>query len=288
MQGVVFFNGKFVKAREAKVSAFSRGFLYGEGVFETMRSYGGVIFRLDAHIKRLFNSARQVYLNIPYGKERLKELIYATLKKNFLKDTYVRVALWRKEEGFGLDFKSRDTEILVVTQPLKKSLKGIHKKGIRATLSRKIRKNVASHISDIKSFNYLENIIARKRARLSGFEEVIFLNTSGFVSEASASNIFVVKNGVLATPPVKAGILSGITREVVIALAKRCVFDVFERNISARDLFNADEVFLTNSLSEIVPVVEVDRKRIGNGSAGEFTRLLAVLYRIEAEKGSSF
>lgn len=284
MQGLVFLNGKFVKAGEAKVSAFSRGFLYGEGVFETMRSYGGVIFKLDAHIKRLFYSSKQTYLNIPYGKDRLKTLVYLTLKKNSLKDAYVRIAVWRKEQGFGLDFKSRGSEILLLAQPLKKSLKRVYKKGIRAALSGKTRKNVASPISNIKSFNYLENIIARKKARLSGFDEIIFLNARGFISEASSSNIFVVKRGALITPPVKAGILCGIARGVVMALVKRCLFDVFERNINARELFRADEIFLTNSLSEIVPVVEVDGRRIGSGAPGELTRLLALLYRLEAEK----
>ncbi|MBM3254224.1 MAG: branched-chain amino acid aminotransferase [Candidatus Omnitrophica bacterium] len=282
MGRIVFFNDRFLKDKDVKISVFNRGFLYGEGVFETMRSYNGVIFKLDKHLRRLFHSSEKMYLKIPYNQNKLKGHIYTTLKKNFLKEAYIRVALWRREEGFGLDFKEKIADTLIVAQPLKKFPRRVYKEGIKAVALK--GKNTSSLISNIKSFNYLENILARKMARSLGFDEVILLNTEGFVSEASSSNIFIVRNGVLTTPPIKAGILAGITREVIIDLAKRCLFDVYERNISARELLKADEIFLTNSISEIVPVAEVNGKRIGSGLAGEFTRLLAVLYRLEAEK----
>lgn len=284
MSKVVFLNGRFIKNKDAKISVFNRGFLYGEGVFETMRSYDGIIFKLDEHMDRLFNSAKLVYLNIPYNKKKLKECVELTLKKNALKDAYVRVAVWRKEEGFGLDFKSEKSDLLVLARPLKSFNKKIYENGINALALKDIRKNEKSALSGIKSFNYLDNILARKKAMAQGADDAIFLNSSGFISEATSSNIFIVKKGILVTSPGNSGILCGIARKVVLDIAKQYSIDAQERNFKIKELLRADEAFLTNSLMEVVPLVKIDKKRIGSGAPGELTRRLAALYRLEAEK----
>ncbi len=283
MRETIFLNGRFVKGAGARISVFNRGFLYGEGIFETMRCYDGAIFKLDEHIERLFSSLKLVHLKSPYTKKALKNYIYLSLKKNFLKDAYVRVALWRKEESFGLDFKSSQAEIVIITRPIKKLQKGLYKKGLSATLVKNI-KNADSVICNIKSFNYLENTLVRKNARSLGFDDAILTNTKGLVSEASSSNIFIIKNNVLITPPLKSGLLCGITRAVVFDIAKRYFLDVQERSIKPGELLNSDEAFLTYSVMEIIPLVKVDKKRIGSGVPGELTKLLAILYRLEAKK----
>jgi branched-chain amino acid aminotransferase len=276
----IWMNGRLVDSAHAKVSVSDRGFLYGDGVFETMRSYAGVVFRIDAHLNRLTGSLKVMSIKPPYSMKCLKKMIYKSLAANDLKSAYIRITITRGEGRFALDLKdvSRPNTVIVAKE-FGEYPDRMYKRGIRAMCVNGTRQNEYSPVTGIKSINYMNHIIARLDAKGHGFDDAILLNTKGDIAEGAASNIFLVKDNALVTPSIGSGILPGITRDVVIGIVRKLKISLKEKTVTYRELINADEVFLTNSLVEMLPVVNIDRRTIGNGSPGAVTRLLALLYQ---------
>ncbi|MBA7506855.1 Branched-chain-amino-acid aminotransferase [subsurface metagenome] len=275
----IFLNGSFVNLAQAKISVFDRGFLYGDGLFETMRAYCGEVFRLEDHLDRLFRSAKEIELSFSYTRKELKNIIKRILKTNNLFEAYIRLTLSRGVSEPGLISKSKSSATLVIVARKFKPLSASeHKRGWRATIV-ETRQNQASPVSRLKSLNFLNNILARKEAKAKRFDEGILLNTVGDVTEASTSNIFLVKKGILITPPEESGLLPGITRRVVLELATSLGLKVYKRRISLDGLIGAEEAFLTNSLIEIMPLVEIDCRRIGKGKPGTLTQRIHKAYQ---------
>ncbi|MEM1584614.1 MAG: branched-chain-amino-acid transaminase [Nitrososphaerota archaeon] len=273
---LVYIDGEFVPRSQAKVSVFDHGLLYGDGVFEGIRSYNGVVFRLIEHIDRLYDSAKTIMLDIPITKQEMVNVVLETLRKNKLKDAYIRLVVTRGVGDLGLDpRKCSKPSIIVIAQPMEPLLgKEVKEKGVRLVISSVRRDRVDATTHQAKTLNYLNSILAKVDAINAGVDDAILLDERGFVSEASAANLFIVKSDVIATPPQTAGILPGITRATVIELAKKIGYSVEERDITPHELLTADEVFLTGTAAEIVPVVEVNRRKIGDGKLGPVTRRL--------------
>ena len=275
----IFLNGSFVTPTRARISVFDRGFLYGDGLFETMRAYWGKVFRLQDHLDRLFRSAKGIELSIPYTQGELKNIIKRVLKINGLSQAYIRLTVSRgiSEPGLISQPKSPAT-VVVVAREFKPLSSSQYRKGWRAIVV-KNRQNQASPLSRLKSLNFLNNILARKEAEEKRVDEGILLNTLGEVSEASTSNIFLVKRGIVVTPPEESGLLPGITRGVVLELTKNLGLKTCYRKVSLDDLMGAEEAFLTNSLIEVMPLVGIEGQRIGKGKPGPVTQSIHKAYQ---------
>mgnify|MGYP001626194864 FL=1 len=273
---LVYIDGEFVPRSQAKVSVFDHGLLYGDGVFEGIRSYNGVVFKLLEHIDRLYDSAKTILLNIPVTKEEMVKIVLETLKRNNLKDAYIRLIVTRGVGDLGLDpRKCSKPSIIVIAQPMEPLLgKEVKEKGVKLIISSIRRDRVDATSHQAKTLNYLNSILAKIEAINSGVDDAVLLDERGFVSEASAANLFIVKNNNIFTPPQTAGILPGITRGTVIELARRIGYRVEERDITPIELLTADEVFLTGTAAEIVPVVEISGRKIGDGKPGQVTKRL--------------
>jgi branched-chain amino acid aminotransferase len=276
---LVYINGEFVPINEAKVSVFDHGFLYGDGVFEGIRAYNGRVFKLKEHIDRLYDSAKAIALEIPISKEEFMEIILETLRINKLRDAYIRPIVTRGVGDLGLDpRKCGKPTIIVIAQPWEKLYGDLYEKGIKAVTVAVRRNAIDSLPPNIKSMNYLNNILAKIEANAKGGDEAIFLDHNGYVSEGSGDNIFIVKNGMVITPPTINN-LKGITREVVIELIHKLEIPFKEANISLYDLYTADEVFVTGTAAEICPIVWIDGRVIGDGKPGKITKLLMEEFR---------
>jgi len=281
----IFLNGSFVNPARARISVFDRGFLYGDGLFETMRAYSGKVFRLQDHLDRLFRSAKEIKLSFSYTGKELKNIIKKILKINGLSDAYIRLTLSRGISGPGLISKPRSsTTLVIVAREFKPLSPSEYSKGWRAIVV-ETRQNEASPLSRLKSLNFLNNILARKEAQSKRVNEGILLNTLGEVTEASTSNIFLVKRGIIITPPEEAGLLPGITRGVVLELTTNLGLEAYSRRVSLNELMRAEEAFLTNSLIEIMPLVEIDGHRIGKGKPGSVTQRIHKAYQALVERG---
>ena len=278
MDEIVYLNGSLVAREEARGSPFDRGFLYGYGLFETMRSYVGRVFRLDRHLARLMHSAGKLGLASQLDPVELEQAIYRTLEANKLLDARIRltVAAGEGERGLSPPPSGRLT-ILVVAEKLTLPSQ-IYHQGIRAAIVSP-RRNSQSTLPQIKSLNYLEGFIAHSEALALGADEAIMLNDRGYISECSTSNIFLVVTGKLLTPSMDSGILPGITREAVLELAHDLGIEAIEEEIPPSDLLRADEVFITTSVREIVPVVMGDGRPVGSGKPGEVTSRLMASYK---------
>uniref|UniRef100_A0A7C3VC55 Branched-chain-amino-acid aminotransferase n=1 Tax=Archaeoglobus fulgidus TaxID=2234 RepID=A0A7C3VC55_ARCFL len=271
---LVYIDGEFVPENEAKISVFDHGFLYGDGVFEGIRAYNGRVFRLKEHIDRLYDSAKAIDLEIPLTKEEFIEIILETLRRNNLRDAYIRPIVTRGVGDLGLDpRKCPKPSIIVITKPWGKLYGDLYEKGLKAVTVAVRRNSFDALPPNIKSLNYLNNILAKIEANAKGGDEAIFLDRNGYVSEGSGDNIFVVKNGTITTPPAINN-LKGITREVVIELIHRLGIPFKEANIGLYDLYTADEIFVTGTAAEIAPIVVIDGRKIGDGRPGEITRRL--------------
>lgn len=282
----IWINKRFVDIDKAKISVFDRSFLYGDGVFETMRSYQGAVFKLNEHLNRLFASLKIIRIKTPYSKAQIRNAVYKTLKANKLKDAYIRVAITRGEGRFGISYKDRLVPNVIIVAKRFGGYPGwMYSRGIRANVS-KIRQNEHSPLSRIKSSNFLHYILARSYAKEKGYDEAILMNTAGFLACAATSNIFLVKNNMVITPGLDSGVLAGITRGVIIKIAGGTKFRVMEKTVSYRELVNADEVFLTNSLAEVIPVVKIDSGKIGTGMPGRVTRLLHLAFKNVSSRSS--
>jgi branched-chain amino acid aminotransferase len=273
---LVYIDGSYYPKSEAKISVYDHGLLYGDGVFEGIRAYDGIVFKLDEHLDRLYHSAHTIALEIPMSKEEMKRAVLDALKKNNLRDAYIRLVVTRGVGDLGLDpRKCSKPTVVIITEPLIQLHSEEKKKtGVTAIISWVKRDPVDATTHEIKSLNYLNSILAKIEANIAGVDEAICLDKRGFVCEGAAENIFIVKDGKIATPPICTGALAGITRGVVIKLARKLGYSVTERNITPNELFNADEVFFTGTAAEIIPVREINKRVIGDGKPGPITKRL--------------
>ena len=280
---IIYIDGKFHPKSEAKVSVYDHGLLYGDGVFEGIRAYNGLVFKLREHIDRLYKSAHTIMLQIPLTRNQMIKAVLDTLKKNRLKDAYIRLVVTRGVGDLGLDpRKCPKPTIFIVTEPMI-VLHAKEKKeaGITAMIAWVKRDPVDATTHEVKSLNYLNSILGKIESNVAGVDEAICLDKNGFVSEGVAENLFIVKNGEVITPPTSTGALRGITRAVVMKMVEKLRYPMIERNITPNELFTADEVFLTGTAAEITPVREINKRTIGDGKLGPITkRLMQEFYKL--------
>jgi len=275
----IFIDGKFYGERDAKVSVFDHGFLYGDGVFEGIRSYNGRVFKLKEHVDRLFSSAHSILLEIPLSFAEVCRAVVDTIRANKLKDSYVRLVVTRGIGTLGLNPRScKKPSVVVIAGKIQVYPPEMYAQGMEMVTVPTVR-NLHSAVNPaIKSLNYLNNILAKIEANNAGVEEAVMLNAEGYVAEGTADNLFIVKNGALLTPPLSSGALYGITRATVIELAEQAGVRVSEPNLTRYDLFNADECFVTGTGAEIMPVVKIDGRAVGSGKPGALTAKLVEAY----------
>jgi branched-chain amino acid aminotransferase len=277
----VYLNGKIVPSKEAVVSVFDHGFLYGDGIYETIRVYDGVSFKLDEHLHRLFRSASLIGLTIPLGIDPLKVSLYETLIANKFRNAYIRLTVSRGRGAIGLDPDlCTGPTVVIIVEELKEYPKTFYEKGITLIIA-ETRRNLKEAIDPrIKSLNFLNNVLAKIEAKKRGVYEALMLNVYGKLTEGTISNIFFYKDGVICTPSVDCGILDGITRGIIIDLAKREDLKVKEGKFKKEDLYAAEEVFITNTTMEVMPVAKVDDQSYAVGS---MAKLLRKVYRQEVK-----
>jgi branched-chain amino acid aminotransferase len=276
----VYINGKFFAKEDAKVSVYDHGLLYGDGIFEGIRCYSGKVFRLEEHLERLYQSARAIMLNMPIGPEKLAEDIYETLRRNNFVDAYIRLVVTRGAGSLGLDpFKTSDPQVIIITDKIALYPAEYYEKGLELITASTIRNHPAALSPRIKSLNYLNNIMAKMEGLQAGCVEALMLNHKGEISECTGDNIFLVRDGRLQTPPIDAGILEGITRNVVIELAEQMGIPCDQIPLTRHDVFIADECFLTGTAAEVIPVVKLDKRPIGGGAVGPITQQLLAAFK---------
>lgn len=275
----IYIDGRYYDEKTAKVSVFDHGLLYGDGVFEGIRAYNGRVFKLKEHIDRLFYSAKAILLTIPMSHEELCRAVVETCRRNRVKDGYIRLVVTRGVGTLGLNpNKCKKPSIIIIAGKIQLYPPEYYEKGLEIVTVPTTR-NLHNAVNPaIKSLNYLNNILAKIEANNAGCEEAIMLNANGYVSECTGDNIFLVKDRQLTTPPLSAGALYGITRGTVMDLARAAGYPVSEPNLTRYDVFNADECFVTGTGAEIVPVVKVDGRLIGDGRPGSVTRELVKAY----------
>lgn len=271
---LVYVNGEYVPQHEAKTSLYDHGFLYGDGVFEGIRAYNGRVFRLDEHIERLYDSARAIALDVPLTREEMKEAILETLRRNKLRDAYIRPIVTRGDGDLGLDpRKCPKPNVFIITEEWGAMYGDLYERGLTA-VTVGIKRNRSDTLPpNIKSLNYLNNILAKIEANEKGGDEAIILDTNGYISEGSGDNLFIIKKGVIYTPPTVNN-LKGITRAAAIELADKSGYRLVETNLGLFDLYTADEAFVTGTAAEIAPVTRADGRLIGDGRPGPITRHL--------------
>lgn len=276
----VYVSGKLYPKSDAKISVYDHGLLYGDGVFEGIRCYRGKVFKLKEHLDRLYEGARSIKLEIPLGKEQFGDAIYSTLAANNLQDAYVRAVVTRGVGTLGLDpRRCSNPEVIIITDLIALYPREMYEKGLEIATVSTIRNHPNALNPRIKSLNYLNNILARMEASLAGCEEALMLNHKGEIAECSADNVFLVKKGVLKTPPTDAGILEGVTRQTVLDLAGELGIDARETALTRHDVYAADECFLTGTGAEIIAVTKVDSRPVGNGKPGPITNRLLEAFR---------
>jgi len=283
----VYIDGKFVDRSKAVVSVFDHGLLYGDGVFEGIRAYNGRVFRLDAHVDRLYDSAKTIDLKPPVTKEEMKNLILETMRKNGLTDGYIRPVITRGVGDLGLDpRKCPRPTVFIIAVEWGAMYGDLYEKGLTA-VSVSVRRNPAEALPpNAKTLNYLNNILAKMESYYKGGDEAIIFDTNGYLSEGSGDNIFVVKNGVLSTPPCMNN-LRGVTQAVVLECARDLGIEVLCQNMGYFDLYTADEVFVTGTAAEIGPIVKIDGRNIGTGKPGPLTKkLIAAFHEVTKREGT--
>jgi len=282
----IYISGRLVAKEDAKISVYDHGLLYGDGVFEGLRSYGGRVFRLDDHLKRLYESAKAIWLEIPISQAEMADAVYQTLKVNNLTDAYIRLVVTRGAGTLGLDpNRTSDPQVIIIADRIQLYPRELYEQGLEIITASTMRNHPAALNARIKSLNYLNNILAKIEGLQAGCIEALMLNHKGEVAECTGDNIFLVRGADLLTPPTDAGILEGITREAVIQLAEEAGITVRQIPLTRHDVYTADECFLTGTAAEVIPVVKVDSRLIGNGKPGPITRKLTEAFHREA-KGS--
>jgi branched-chain amino acid aminotransferase len=276
----IFIDGKYCDERDAKISVFDHGLLYGDGIFEGIRAYNGRVFRLKEHIDRLFCSARSILLKIPMAHADIMAAIVETCRRNRIRDGYIRLVVTRGVGTLGLNpNRCKDPSVIIIAGKMQLYPTELYQRGMEIVTVPTVRNLHSALNPAIKSLNYLNNILAKIEANNAGCEEAIMLNAEGFVAECTGDNIFIVKERRLLTPPLSAGALYGITRGVVMDLAAQSGLTVGEPDLTRYDLFNADECFLTGTGAELVPVVKIDGRVVGTGKPGPVTESLVAQYR---------
>jgi len=271
----IWLDGKLVDQADAKISVFDHGLLYGDGVFEGIRVYNGRIFEIDAHIDRLYESAKVIRLNIYMTKKELIGAAKKTTEANGVIDGYIRLVVTRGVGTLGLNpFICENSCVFIIADNIQLYPEELYEKGLKVVSATTIRNHPLAIPPQIKSLNYLNNILAKIEALDNDVPEAIMYNHEGYVAEASGDNVFIVRDGVIYAPPAEAGSLEGITRSLVITLAKKEGFDFVEKNLTKFDLYVSDEIFLTGTAAEVIGVVEIDGRLIGDGKPGDVTKLL--------------
>jgi branched-chain amino acid aminotransferase len=283
----VWINGKLFDKADAKISVFDHGLLYGDGVFEGIRVYGGKVFRLREHIDRLYESARHIVLEPPLGREQMTQAVLDAVKANAKQDGYIRLIVTRGAGSLGLDpGKCSNPQVIIIVDDISLYPAEFYEKGLEVITASIIRNHPNALNPRIKSLNYLNNILAKIEAVRAGCQEAIMLNHNGEVAECTGDNLFLVKHGVLRTPHLVAGILEGVTRNAVLGLAREAKIPVQEMALTRHDVYSADECFLTGTAAEVVPVVQCDGRLIGNGKPGPVTRQLRERFHQLARQSS--
>jgi len=280
MSQVIYLNGEFVSKEEAKVSVYDHGFLYGDGIFEGIRIYNGNIFKCKEHLDRLYDSAKSIMLDIPLSREEMQDALVETLRRNELRDGYIRLVVSRGPGDLGLDpRRSPKAWVIIIAEKLSIYPEEAYINGLK-TVSVSNRRNIPDALNPkIKSLNYLNNILVKIQANLAGVGEAIMLNSQGYVAEGSSDNIFIVKRGIVYTPPCYCGALEGITRGAILEICERVGYTVKEEPFTLHDVYVADEVFFTGTAAEVIAVREVDGRIIGEGKAGPITTHLLKEFR---------
>lgn len=281
---VIYLDGKFVPEEEAKVSVFDHGYLYGDGVFEGIRAYHNRVFKLKEHIDRLYESAKTIMLEIPMSKEEMAEVVIETCRRNQIRDGYIRLVVSRGKGDLGLDpRKCPRPTVMCIAATITLYPREFYEKGLEVKTVPTPRNLSEACNPRVKSLNYLNNIYAKIEANLAGVLEALMLNAQGYVCEATGDNVFIIKDGELITPPIHLGILKGITRDAVMELARKRGIIVKEEVFTRHDVFNADEVFLTGTAAELIPVIKVDGRVIGDGKPGPMFQQLLQDFRALTE-----
>jgi branched-chain amino acid aminotransferase len=273
MSRQIYISGKFFPQEEAKISVFDHGLLYGDGVFEGLRSYRGKVFRLDQHIRRLYESAKAIWLQIPMSPDEMCDAVNESVSVNKIEDGYIRLVVTRGAGTLGLDpNRCSNPQVIIIADTIALYPRELYEKGLDIVTVSVQRNHPAALSPRIKSLNYLNNILAKIEGVQAGCMEALMLNHKGEVAECTGDNVFLVRGGVLQTPPLEAGILEGVTRDAVIEAARVAGIDVREMPLTKHDVYIADECFLTGTAAEVVPVVRVDNRVIGSGKPGPMTR----------------
>jgi branched-chain amino acid aminotransferase len=276
----IHIDGKYYDEKQAKISVFDHGLLYGDGIFEGIRAYNGRVFRLKEHIDRLFYSAKAILLDIPLSHAEMMRAVVETCRRNKLRDAYIRLVVTRGVGTLGLNpNKCKNPSVIIIAGKIQLYPEEFYNKGLDIITVPTVRNLHSALNPAIKSLNYLNNILAKIEAINGGCEEAVMLNAEGYVAECTGDNIFIVKGTQLFTPPLSAGALYGITREAVINMAKESGLTVSEPDLTRYDLFNADECFLTGTGAELIAVVKIDGRIIGTGKPGPVAKRLVLQYR---------
>ena len=272
---LVYIDGEYYPKSQAKISVYDHGFLYGDGVFEGIRAYNGVVFKLKEHVDRLFRSAHALTLEIPLSKQEVINAVTETLRKNMMKDSYIRLVVTRGLGDLGLDpRKCPKATIVIITDTINIRAGNAKETGITTMFSWVRRNPVDATTHEIKSLNYLNSVLAKIEANACGVDEAICLENNGYIAEGVGENIFIIKNGEMFTPPTSTGALAGITAEVVTELATKLGIKLAVANLTPFMIFTADEAFFTGTAMEVVPIREVNKRQIGDGKPGPITKKL--------------
>ena len=287
----IYINGKFYEKSQAKISVFDHGLLYGDGVFEGIRSYNRMVFKLKEHIERLFESAKSIMLEIPLTQGEIMKAVINTLKENKLKDGYIRLIVTRGEGDLGLDPRKcrGNATVIIITDKIALYPKELYREGLKIITVPTLRNLPEALNPQIKSLNYLNNILAKIEAVYAGFDEAIMLDSLGYVAECTGDNIFIVKRNHLYTPPQCMGTLRGITRDTVLEIARKDKISAHEHVITRHEVYISDECFLTGTAAEIIPVVMVDGRVIGDGKPGKVTlKLMKDFKELTKKEGTKY
>ena len=280
MSPPIYINGKYFSKEDAKISVYDHGLLYGDGVFEGMRTYSNKVFRLDEHIDRLYESARAILLTIPMSKQEMIDAVKKTVELSGLSDSYIRLVVTRGSGSLGHDpNRTSDPQVNIIVDLVALYDRTYYEEGLKIITASTIRNHPAALSPRIKSLNYLNNIMAKLEGLQAGCMEAIMLNHKGEVAECTGDNIFIVKRGQLLTPSADSGILEGITRNAILELANTLKIPARETTLTRHDLLVADECFLTGSAAEVIPVVSIDSRPIGDGKVGPTTKQLMIEFK---------
>jgi branched-chain amino acid aminotransferase len=277
---MIWLDGEIVKQSEAKISVFDHGLLYGDGIFEGIRMYSGRVFRLDQHIDRLFSSAKSILLKLPWSKEEVTQAVVDTIKANHLTDGYVRLVITRGVGGLGLNpYLCPTPSMFIIAANIQLYSDASYENGLDLITCATRRPTPAALSPQVKSLNYLNNVMAKIECIQAGVMEGIMLNEQGYVAECTGDNVFIVKKGIVYTPPVSAGSLDGITREVIFDLCKSEGIEIREAMMTRHDIYISDEAFLTGTAAEVIPFVKLDQREIGDGTPGPLSKQLINAFR---------